>query len=271
MRGDGNRAQNVTEAWQKALKDSGYEHQKSRKTKYAVLKTPRLWKKIFKHMSFAEKSNLSAFEVGCGGGKHIASLSLNGWNCVGIDCSREVLERARQYIDHIASIIGKALHVDLLYGDISHYTAPHKFDLVFQVGVLEHFLEDAERANVLLKMLNLTKPGGHIVSVVPNGKHPFRKKMKELHLGGYNIPEIDYNSRLMFDEMHQCGFKEITVLPHNLFSYLLMESHSLPRKFWYYMWQTIPTSILPQKFAFRHAGTLICIAQKPSSNRYAIK
>ena len=54
-------------------------------------------------------------------------------------------------------------------------------------------------------MFNLCKPRGYIVSVVPNGKHPWRSKMRNERLGGYNAPEIDYDCESMASEMKKAG------------------------------------------------------------------
>lgn len=95
-----------------------------------------------------------------------------------------------------------------------------------------------------------------------------RKRMRDEKLGGYDIPEVDYDSEMMFSELKECGGTDIAVLPHNLFGYLLaLKSQGLAglaRRLYYYAWQIVPPSSVPEGFAFRHAGTLIGMARKPN-------
>jgi len=258
----------VAQKWKEALKKEGYEECLCRERNCKKIKNfSRLWRRIFKCTNFSpyERDDLSVFEVGCGGGKHLVQFALNKWRCSGIDCSRGVLKRAQSYINQVSKICGEDLSTELIYGDFLYYKplSKEKFDIVFQVGVLEHFIELKERMLVIEKMFSLAKPGGYVISVVPSGKHPLRDEMREKRLGGYNIPEIDYSPESLFKEMEQAGGKVISVIGHDIFSYLPVKKNGIfPfRKIIYLAWQIIPISWLPDKFIFRHAGTLIVIAK----------
>ena len=136
-----------------------------------------------------------------------------------------------------------------------------QFDLVYQVGVIEHFLDEGERLKALQKMFEITGFGGFVLSIVPSGMHPLRQLMKEKNLGGYDIPEIDYTPELMVEELEKCGGRNIRVLPHNLGGYLRMRP-GLFYKIIFYLLQLIPLDWLPRNIAFRHCGSFIGIAQK---------
>jgi len=260
----------IAEQWQKLLKEGGYEHHsKDFQDCQKLKKFSRLWQRIFqitKINPIVLQKSRKVFEVGCGGGKHLASLALNGWQCVGIDCSKEVLERAANFIKEISQICRQNISIELIFGDFLAYQPKReeKFDLVYQVGVLEHFLDTDERLLALKKMFEITKPGGYVISIVPSGIHPLRVKMKKENLGGYNIPEIDYTPELISQELKNCGGKEIQIFGHNIFSHLLLKRNKfyLIKRFIYLFWQAIPLVWLTQGFALKKAGTLIGIAKK---------
>ena len=262
---------NVGQEWRKALEKEGYGHAALKKDDCPKLKKfSRIWKRALGIIQLDASSfqNRSVFEFGCGGGKHLIPFALNGFRCVGIDVSPEVLDRARQYIQEVSSLCGAELPIELISGDFLEYQAPGGlYDLVFHVGVIEHFLDDEERQRTLQKMFALAKPGGYVVSMVPSGMHPIRQKMKKLGLGGYGIAEIDYTPEIMAREFKACGSADYMALPHNVFGYLLIDDAKglvkLGQKLLYYVVQIIPPRFLPYDFAVRHASTLIGIAKKP--------
>jgi 2-polyprenyl-3-methyl-5-hydroxy-6-metoxy-1,4-benzoquinol methylase len=254
--------------WVSALKEEGYNHNF---TSCSDLKRlSRVWKKILSSIGRNNKSDvLSFFDVGFGGGKHVAMLALNGHECAGIDVSKEVASRAKMYIDEIEQKCCE-LNIELIIGSIFDFNDEHiydnKYDVVYHFGVIEHFLDSIDRIVFLQKMFELTKPGGYVVSVVPSGIHPVRKRQKEFNLGGYVIPEIDYSDTLMKEEFEEVGLKNTIVLPHNIFSYLMFFRKNkiiyFFGKLFFLIAQLVPLNFLPSKFNFKHAGTLIAIGQK---------
>lgn len=258
----------VAEAWQKKLASGGYEHIISNHKECSSLhKVPRIWRRILRQIDLSIKNskNKSIFEVGCGGGKHLAPFLLNGWRAVGLDVSKEVLGRADIYLKSIKNTCGTELNVSLIEEDFFNYEPKESFDIVFHAGVIEHFLENEERLEFLKKMLTTLKPGGYLVSIVPSGIHPLREKMKDQKLGGYDIPEIDYSPGLMAEELSACGAENIKIIGHNIFNHFLIGGGPpLVKKLIFYGFQLIPSFLLPEKFSFRKAGTLIAIGRKPN-------
>ncbi len=251
--------------WQKVLKKGGYEHHVFSLRDVSRLRSfSRIFKRIFKVIGLNPRIRPGrVFDFGFGGGIHLVQFALNNWECVGIDVSEEVLQRAQNFIKEIEKVSATDLKISLLAGDFFEYkpAKAEQYDLVYQVGVVEHFLDDAERLRALQKMFALSKPGGFVVSIVPSGIHPWRALMKEKNLGGYDIPEIDYNPELMMKELAQCGGRNIKVLPHNLGGYLRIKP-GLIYKFIFYLLQLVPMSWLPARGAERHCGSFIGIAQK---------
>jgi 2-polyprenyl-3-methyl-5-hydroxy-6-metoxy-1,4-benzoquinol methylase len=259
----------VSQKWEEELKNEGYEHHISAAKDCRQLKLSRVWKRIFQETQFSKSAKLRILEVGCGGGLHLAKLASLGCECVGIDVSKEVLARAEKYFNEIRSVCDIELDIKLIaedFYDLDRAELRGYFDLVFNFGVIEHILDDETRLMFLKKKYELTKDGGYIVSMVPNGSHPLRNKMRRFNLGGYNIPEIDYDQYLMEEEFKAIGARQITILPHNLFGYLLMEKNNpftdLLSKLFYFGMQGVPWAFLPESFCYRHAGSLIGIAQK---------
>ena len=259
----------VAEQWTEKLKEQGYEHHVASALDCRQLKLSRIWRRLFKIIKVDRSRRLRILEAGCGGGIHLARLAARGHECTGVDVSEEVLQRAANYLDEVRKVCGLKMDIRLVSGDfltISEEEVGGNFDLVFNFGVIEHFLDDETRGQFLKKKYELTGEGGYIVSIVPNGCHPLREKMRKYGLGGYNIPEIDYDHRLMEKELKAMGAAEIVVLPHNLFGYLLLETDNrlvrLLKKMVFWGMQIIPPAIFPTNFGYRHAGILIGIARK---------
>jgi SAM-dependent methyltransferase len=262
--------ENVSQRWVKELRDEGYEYHIRAPKDCRQLKLSRVWHRIFKETQLSKSGKLRILEVGCGGGIQLAKLAAMGCECVGIDVSREVLARAENYFGEIRGVCGQELDIKLIaadFYDVGQTELGGGFDLVFNFGVIEHILDESARLKFLQKKYELTKDGGYIVSMVPNGYHPLRDKMKRMNLGGYNIPEIDYDQHLMEEEFKAIGAKQIIILPHNLFIYLLIERKNLVidllKKLIYLGVQVAPWAFLPQGFCYRHAGSLIGIGRKP--------
>ena len=157
------------------LKEKGYETQLTKNTCKKIHKLSRLWKTILKHTK-QNTNGLNVFEFGCGGAKHLVPLTSNGSKCTGLDCSKEVLDRAKDYLNNIYKKCNIKLDITFICKDFLKYTPKNKFDLVFHNEVLEHFIKDNERMDALKKMFELTEKGDWIISVVPSGIHPNRKK-----------------------------------------------------------------------------------------------
>jgi 2-polyprenyl-3-methyl-5-hydroxy-6-metoxy-1,4-benzoquinol methylase len=223
----------------------------------------RTWKIILKAIKL--KSGASVFEFGCGGGNQLVPLALRGYKCYGIDCSEDVLIRCRDFIVDSEHFAGKQFNIQLVCGDFLAYTSQSTYDLVFNVGVIEHFIDDHEREIAIHKMFSLCKPGGYVVSVVPNGQHPLRECMRKEGLGGYHVPEIDYNCTMIADEMIKAGAERVQVIPHNLLGYLLIYPNistfrKVSYRCLYYVAQVFPR--IRSQMICKHAASLICIARR---------
>src|SRR4029453_3360544 len=105
----------------------------------------------------------------------------------------------------VEGVVGRPLPIELVEGDFLTFSATGAYDLVFNVGVVEHFLDPQERRQAVRRMFDLARPGGYVVSVVPSGAHPLRARMRAEGLGGYCVPEIDYTAQSLEAEMREAG------------------------------------------------------------------
>lgn len=253
----------VTERWRQELAHGGYARRlTSRRDFLRIRRFSRTWRCILgitKH-----KPGTSFLEFGCGGGDQLIPLALNGYKCVGIDCSPHVLGKFRALLGDVEIYTRKPLEIELISGDFFSYSSDRRYDCVFSFGVIEHFLDERERAAAIEKKFALCKAGGYVVSVVPNGQHPLRERMRKEGLGGYVVPEIDYDAHMLASEMRRAGAVNVSVVPNNLFGYLLVDSNASTlrqtlNRYLYYGAQLIPRVIVQR--AYRHAGSLVCIAR----------
>jgi SAM-dependent methyltransferase len=213
----------------------------------------------------------SIFEVGCGGGIHLVRLSLNGFRAAGIDVSSDVIQRAKHFIDELRRFDTSVDSIKLIIGDFMQATLQELslqegwYDLVFNAGVIEHYVDESDRVEFLRRKLALAKPGGVVVSIVPSGCHPFRVEQRQLKWGGYDIPEVDYTPQMLADEMGRAGIRKTIVIPHNIGGYLLAR----PASAWKTAFRAVShfalqgfTPLLPKNFKSSHAYAFIAIGWK---------
>lgn len=254
-----------TQAWKRALAEKGYAfHCRSPQEFRKASRLGRVWKTIFRVTGMLPPAKV--FELGCGGGVHMAKLAVRGFEVVGLDVSHEVLARAEVFFDEVRQF--HPINVRTVCADFFAYAACESFNLCYHVGVVEHFLERADRMHVWGRLYRQTKPGGWVVSIVPCGAHLMRAMVREKGLAGYHIPEIDYTCKLHFDEYQEAGLVNIQVIPHNYFAFL--SSHP---SFWisriaypplFAMGNfALPHTPLPNALKERFAHGLIALGQKP--------
>ena len=260
----------MAQAWRDSLKASGYDPpSESLLLKARLFILSRTWRRILRNTGLKKSDQVKVLEFGCGGGAQLVPLYANGWTCVGLDCSVEVLSRAKEYVRQVVQggfLRNNRGSIDFVCADFIDFQSDTKFDMTFQFGVLEHFLVDEEREQYLQRMFAVTKDNGFVVSFVPNGEHVYRKRQKEDGLGGYNIPEIDYTAEDLEAEMLRCGAQSVEVLTHDLMGHLKIRNQKGPRKLIdlaaYLVWQFPLLQMLPHSYRRRRAYWLLAIARK---------
>ena len=139
------------------------------------------------------------------------------------------------------------------------------YDLVFNAGVIEHYLDQQDRVEFLRRKLALTKLGGSIVCIVPSGLHPYRAEQRQLGWGGYSIPEVDYSPEILASEIAKAGARRVLVIPHNIAGYLLTRPGGRVKKAVRtlgYVALRVLTPVMPGAFKARRAYSYIGIGWK---------
>jgi len=259
---------NVIGKWRDLLKLGGYEPPKINGwiiLRYRLLS--RMWRHILSAASLKRSSRLKVLEFGCGGGAQIIPLLVNGWDVTGVDCSREVIRRAQEHVRRLRAACRTQGEIRLLNEDfIKHIPSRGQYDMTVAFGVLEHFLTANERLRYLKKMFEFTKPGGIVVSAVPNGFHPYRKAQRRYGWGGYVVPEIDYSPKQLEKEMRKCGAKNVRILFNNMYGYLrIIPGNIVMRVLRAIAWMVAQAPVsrfLSLTSMSRHAYWLIAIGRK---------
>jgi SAM-dependent methyltransferase len=257
---------NASQAWKQALSLPGkYElHCSSLQDIQRLQKLGHVWKRSLQVTGIQPPAQL--FELGCGGGIHLARLALNGFQVHGIDVSDAVAARAQTFLEEIRQF--QSIEATIEVADIFNYHSEITYDMCFHFGVVEHFLEVSERQQIWDNLYKLTKPGGWILSVVPCGQHFMRSMVRQHGLAGYNIPEIDYSCASHRAEFKALGLQSITTLPHSFFSFLSAHPSRVVAKWLYPVAFTfgnllLPSIPLPDLVKERWAQSLIVAGQKP--------
>lgn len=103
----------------------------------------------------------SVLEVGCGGSVWLPALARRGADCWGIDYSQPGLDLLGRTLER------QRVTATLVAGDFFDATAlpAHRFDLVYSVGLVEHF---SPPGALLRRMAAVLAPGGTVITVIPN-------------------------------------------------------------------------------------------------------
>jgi SAM-dependent methyltransferase len=101
------------------------------------------------------------FEVGCAPGRWLIWFNREfGYQAAGCDTSPRGLALTRQ------NLAMNGVEADLYEADLMSETLPeHAFDVIFSLGVIEHFTDPVP---IIRRHLALLKPGGTLVLEVPN-------------------------------------------------------------------------------------------------------
>lgn len=120
---------------------------------------PRRIMRIFRQYLGSEAKEV--LEVGCGGGKWMVFFARQpGFQVYGLDYSLAGCRLARRLL------AGENLSGYVVCGDVfSAPFKPHSFDLVYSLGIVEHFQEATQ---IMTAMACLVRPGGQLVVGVPN-------------------------------------------------------------------------------------------------------
>ena len=144
---------------------------------------------------------MSACEVGCADSVWIPFLVERGVTVVGIDYSDYGLSRLQENLRQ------RGLAAELIKGDLFDPTLVRgkRFDVVFSLGLVEHFDDGVVAAKALA---NLVKPGGTLITLVPNLVGPWGAIQKQLDRSVYDV-HLRYRPETLDDVHVRAGMQPI--------------------------------------------------------------
>jgi len=149
-------------------------------------------------------------EAGCGSAKFSLCFARLGCDALALDFSSDIAANVRARGSQARAVWG-ALSLTIVRGDLECLNFRNdSFDLTCNEGVVEHWLDDRERMAVLREMVRVTKPGGSVCVIVPNGKHPFLPYWTRHQQAHHHTPPMtDYTTASLAHEFQQLGLREI--------------------------------------------------------------
>jgi len=133
----------------------------------------------------------SILEIGIGSGKWSAAFAIMGYKTTAMDMSSEILEQAQRNFPNIK--------IEYIVDELPNLTSEaskRKYDLVFNEGVIEHFLDRNERVAAIRAMGKCCIEGGYVFFYVP-----FLSDKEDEHR--YT------SSKELFDELADAGLKPV--------------------------------------------------------------
>lgn len=166
----------------------------------------RRWR-IHRLAKFVPKGR--ALDIGCGSGRFLRALRLDGWEVAGLELNDNTATAARK-------VYGLTVETSL------EAFADKSFDLITITHVLEHIRDPHQ---MLAECARLLKPGGVIAVAVPNIESWQARLTRDqwFHL---DLPRHlwHFSEKWLTKEMTERGFSQIDVrrldLAHNIFGWL---------------------------------------------------
>lgn len=186
----------IEKHWDKIWeKHNNFKKQLFEKIFYFIFGNQFSNKQVYKHLKKQiknpNKKNFSIIECGCGSG-YIQKKIIKNFKCQGafLDISKEALKYTKNNLKNAKFkkdpqfIQGSILSIPL---------KDNSYDIVWNSGVLEHFLENDQK-KAFKEMIRITKPGGKTIIFIPSSYGKIYLKMKKLAeknktwKAGYEVP-----------------------------------------------------------------------------------
>lgn len=188
-----------------------------------------------KHMFLGEIKRAnpkSILEVGCGNSTWLPYLAkCTGARVAGIDYSEDGCRLARERLK-LENVVGDVHCLDIF---ASNATSIGQFDFVYSLGVIEHF---SDLNAVLTSLLRFVKPGGYLLSEVPNlrSMHGVLSWIWQPRLLAMHLPVSKNDLVRSYETQH---LQEVRAYYLGFFSLSIVNWKKYPR------WPRLASRILP--------------------------
>lgn len=121
------------------------------------------WKRVVEGVRpAAARGRLALLDVGCGNGRFASYLheSVAGFDYLGVDSSRELLDLARARLATLPSVKGELIEIDLTRAGLAERVGERRFGLVVAFGLLHHVPGLELRQRILSDLVATTGPDG---------------------------------------------------------------------------------------------------------------
>ena len=203
--------QGVGAQWLRVFKQQGnlYAHPQASRASFEKFRRGPYVQLMLRYAGLA--AGAQVIEVGCGSGRFTACLASLGYRATALDISHEMAGNARNLARQAEQYFGP-LAVAVVQADMDATLplASSGYDLVFNEGVVEHWLDDTERQRVLNEMARITRPGGVMAVIVPNGGHPWMPAWVRHNPACLSAPPMTmYSTDRLRRDLEQAGLAQV--------------------------------------------------------------
>lgn len=205
---DPKKADKIGQKWEKSFHDHSYEIKQVGKEFFESFADSKYIKLMVNYSGI--KKGDRVLEAGCGSGKLSVVMATLGYKVTALDFSERMLKNVWALKQEAQKYFGR-LDLECVRGDLGNLKLPTTYDLVFNEGVVEHWLNKEDRAQVIKEMVKVTKTGGRVAVFVPNGGNPLHFWWVVSRYSGYtSAPKMTrYNTNILKKEMEEAGLKDL--------------------------------------------------------------
>lgn len=198
---------NVGDKWEQSFHDDSYKIEKVGKEFFLSYHNSEYVKLMIQHSGI--KKGDKVLEAGCGSGKLSVVLATMGYDVTALDFSPRMLRNVEELKKEAEEYFGK-LKLNTEQGDLGDLKLRDKYKLVFNEGVVEHWLDRDDRIHVIKEMRKVTTRDGSVAVFVPNGYNPLHFWWVATRFSGYYSapPMTRYNTNKLKHEMEEAGLKD---------------------------------------------------------------
>lgn len=201
-------SKDIAKEWEKVLSPHSYEIKGVDKQFFLDLQGSKYVKMLLNYSGIEPGADI--LEAGCGSGKFSVTLATLGYRVVAMDYADSILENVSDLKKQAERYFGE-IDLRLVKDDLRNLKTKNSFDLIFNEGVVEHWLDKEERLNIIKQMKKVAKKGGTVAIFVPNGKNPLHPWWEWSKFPGYLSapPMTIYGVEKLKKEMEESGLKDL--------------------------------------------------------------